>query len=80
MSKSTLKQAISEAGGIKAVSLATGKSYEAVRKWTKNGLPRTEWTGETQYSVVIASLRINTPLMICLAPQEPPDVFILANS
>jgi hypothetical protein len=57
MSKSTLKQAISEAGGIKAVSLATGKSYEAVRKWTKNGLPRTEWTGETQYSVVIASLQ-----------------------
>ena len=32
------------------------KSYQAVKKWEKNGLPRTEWTGETNYSENIESL------------------------
>lgn len=57
MNTDILKQAIYEAGGIKAVADANGKSYEAVRKWTIKGLPRTEWTGETQYAQVIASLQ-----------------------
>ncbi|TNF09445.1 MAG: hypothetical protein EP323_00310 [Gammaproteobacteria bacterium] len=57
MNTAILKQAIKEAGGIKVVADANGKSYEAVRKWTVNGLPRTEWTGETQYAHVIASLQ-----------------------
>ena len=50
-------KAIERAGGIKAVSLACDLSYEAVRKWTKNGLPRTEWTGETSYSKQIAAMQ-----------------------
>jgi len=57
MSRETLIKAVERAGGIKAVALACGLSYEAVRKWTKNGLPRTEWTGETDYSGVIAALQ-----------------------
>lgn len=28
-------------------------SWQAVAKWLKNGLPRTEWTGETSYSKAI---------------------------
>jgi hypothetical protein len=32
-------------------------SYQAVKKWEKAGrLPRTEWTGETNYSTVIERL------------------------
>ena len=57
MDKQTLRKAISEAGGIKAVSLACGLSYEAVRKWTKKGLPRTEWNGDTSYAKVIAKMQ-----------------------
>ena len=31
-----------------------GLSYQAVQKWQKAGrMPRTEWTGETQYSAQI---------------------------
>tara|TARA_R100000951_G_scaffold115414_1_gene123430 strand:- start:2022 stop:2240 length:219 start_codon:yes stop_codon:yes gene_type:complete len=57
MNRETLIKAIELAGGKKAVAEACDLSYEAVRKWTKNGLPRTEWTGETDYSVVIAALQ-----------------------
>ena len=31
-------------------------SYQAVLKWQEKGLPRTEWTGETNYSAVIERL------------------------
>lgn len=52
-----LNLAIKEAGGIKAVADECGLSHEAVRKWTKNGLPRTEWTNQTSYSQVIAGMQ-----------------------
>lgn len=45
----TLNDAIKEAGGIRLVSEACGIRYETVRLWTKKGLPRTAWTGETDY-------------------------------
>ena len=51
-----LKKAIDKAGGIRAVADEVELSYEAVRKWYKKGLPRTEWTGETQYAKAIASM------------------------
>lgn len=58
MNRETLLQAIALIpGGIRRVAAETGKSYEAVRKWTKNGLPRTEWTGETDYCKTIERLQ-----------------------
>ena len=55
--KNILTQAIEEAGGITAVAAAVGKTYVAVYKWTVNGqLPRTEWTGETNYARIIERL------------------------
>lgn len=55
--KETLKKAVKEAGGIKCVAAACERSHEAVRKWIINGLPRTEWTGDTSYSKKIAAMQ-----------------------
>lgn len=39
------------------VADACGRSYQAVRKWEKAGkLPRTEFSGETQYAAAIAKV------------------------
>lgn len=52
-----LTDAIALAGGISKLADALGVSYQAVRKWERAGrLPRTEWTGETNYSATIESL------------------------
>lgn len=41
--------------GLAALAKRCGVSYQAVRKWEKQGrMPRTEWTGETHYSEAIA--------------------------
>lgn len=57
MTKKLLEQAVSYAGGPSVVGPACGKSYQAVLKWIKAGrLPRTEWTGETDYASVIERL------------------------
>lgn len=46
-----LEDAIAKCGGVSAVSRMTGRSPQAVLKWIKAGrLPRTEWTGETEYA------------------------------
>ena len=42
--------------GLSNVAKACGVSYQAVRKWEKKGLPRTEWTGETRYAEAISNL------------------------
>ncbi|AYN10177.1 MULTISPECIES: hypothetical protein [Pseudomonas] len=52
-----LKKAIDDAGGAFAVSIACGKTPRAVYKWLASGcLPRTEYTGETNYAEKIAEL------------------------
>lgn len=41
--------------GLKEVAAACEVTYQAVRKWERAGrLPRTEWTGETNYASEIA--------------------------
>lgn len=43
-------------GGLPALAQLLGVSYVAIRKWQERGrLPRTEWTGETQYAARIAA-------------------------
>ena len=40
--------------GLKALANACAVTYQAIRKWEKAGrLPRTEWTGETNYAASI---------------------------
>ncbi|MBB04089.1 MAG: hypothetical protein CML03_00955 [Pseudooceanicola sp.] len=56
----TVKSAIAEAGGVEAVSEGCGVSIRAVYKWIASGsLPRTEYTGETQYASVLSQLSKN---------------------
>lgn len=51
-----LKNAIKNAGGNRAVGERCGKSYQAVQKWAINGLPRTDFTGETRYADIICKM------------------------
>lgn len=40
--------------GLSKLAHQCSVSYQAVKKWEKNGcLPRTEWTGETNYASII---------------------------
>lgn len=49
-----LKSYIDQAGGVSAVANMLNISNRAVYKWLhKNELPRTEYTGETNYSATI---------------------------
>lgn len=51
-----LQQAI-ELVGLTSLAKALGVSYQAVGKWRDAGrLPRTEWTGETNYAETIEAL------------------------
>ena len=49
-SKAELARAIDLLGGFSAVGRIVDRSPRAVRKWRDDGLPRTEWTGETNYA------------------------------
>ena len=52
MRPNLMSKAIEEAG-LQPLADACGVTYQAVRKWEKNGLPRTEWTGETNHAEAI---------------------------
>ena len=49
-------EAIKAVGGQTTVARECNVKQSSVSKWTRNGLPRTEWTGETEHSVVIERL------------------------
>lgn len=50
-------EAVTRAGGAIAVAKACKKTRQAVDKWVRsNQLPRTEYTGETNYADCIADL------------------------
>ncbi|ENH6337830.1 hypothetical protein ABWH74_001126 [Burkholderia vietnamiensis] len=58
-----IETAVAHVGGITAFTKALNEhierpvTYQAVRKWIAKGrLPRTEWTGETNYSAAIESI------------------------
>jgi hypothetical protein len=56
MSQNLITQAI-EIVGLSALARGVGLSYQAILKWEKAGtLPRTEWTGETNYAETIEKL------------------------
>lgn len=50
MTKNSITSAI-EIVGLCKLGKICGVSYQAVKKWEKRGsLPRTDWTGETDYA------------------------------
>lgn len=52
-----LKKSIEDAGGVPEVAVACQVSPRAVYKWlSAESLPRTEYTGETDYAKRIAAL------------------------
>lgn len=49
-----LKSCIDDAGGVYTVAAWIGKTPRAMYKWLeKDSLPRTEYTGQTNYSEII---------------------------
>ncbi|ARG36204.1 MULTISPECIES: hypothetical protein [Gammaproteobacteria] len=54
---STIKEVINDAGGVCSVAFAVQLSERSIYKWIeKNCLPRSEYTGESNYSNLIAKL------------------------
>ena len=53
MEQNLISQAI-EIVGLAKLAKTLGITYQAIRKWEASGrLPRTEWTGETDYASLI---------------------------
>jgi hypothetical protein len=46
-----LAAAIADLGGMQSVADIFGIKWQAVQKWRISGLPRTEFTGETNYAL-----------------------------
>lgn len=54
---STIKEVINDAGGVCTVAFAVQLSERSIYKWIeKDCLPRSEYTGESNYSTLIAQL------------------------
>ena len=69
-----ISEAIKAVGGPVVVGKACGLSTRAIYKWDKNcSLPRTEFTGETSYSEVIAGLPGSTFTAKELRDNSRPD-------
>ena len=63
--------------GLAKLARACGVTYPAIRKWEQAGrLPRTEWTGETNYSSVICREtegKITREQLLQPPPRPKPD-------
>lgn len=56
MNRNLISKAI-ELAGLHQIAAGCGVTYQAVRKWeAAERLPRTEWTGETNYAEVIEQM------------------------
>jgi hypothetical protein len=69
---SILEEAVKGAGGAQAVATACGLTYQAINKWIKFGMPRTEYTGETQYALTISRMNGGRYSLGQLLPPKQP--------
>lgn len=69
-----LKEAV-ELVGLGPLAKSLGLTYPAIRKWQRAGrMPRTEWTGETTYSVQIQALtggKVTVARLMSKWPKSP---------
>ena len=42
-----------EKAGLQPLAKKCGVSYQAIRRWEKQGLPRSEWSGDSNYAAKI---------------------------
>lgn len=56
MEKKTLKDIFKICGGMTAVARVLKVDRKTIWVWSKKGFPRTEWTGETNYTEMIERL------------------------
>lgn len=58
--------------GLQKLARSLGVTYQAIRKWEAKGrLPRTEWTGETDYAAQIEqATEGKVPKALLLAPRK----------
>lgn len=76
-----VQQAISAAGGRTKASALLGISYVAIRKMAEKGvLPRTDYTGETNYAEILASNSNGTITREWLLDVANPKILINKNS
>lgn len=73
MDQNLITKAI-EVVGLQPLARGLGISYQALRKWEKSGyLPRTEWSGETDYSLTIERLTHGKVKARSLLKMKPPQ-------
>lgn len=75
--KNIVERAVYLAGGPRMVAMALGLSRPAVDKWVAQGfLPRTEWTGETDYAGTLESMtgsRVTREALLAAKPRRKKD-------
>lgn len=70
--KNIVERAVYLAGGPRKVAAEFGLSRPAVDKWIKQGfLPRTEWTGETNYAETLAAMSCGAVTQAALLAAKP---------
>ncbi|WP_179998051.1 hypothetical protein [Acinetobacter sp. YH12239] len=77
-----IKEIINDAGGVSVVATALNLSERSIYKWIEKGaLPRSEYTGETDYSTQIAALSTNygRKLILQIGKPKKPKVELDTN-
>lgn len=61
--------------GLQPLADSCGVTYQAIRKWQRHGMPRTEFTGETGYAKSIEAAtkrKVKASALLKAQPQRAP--------